>query len=363
MEIPSYTITNLTVGYLIKFEVALQKIKSTPIPYSYKAELDAKLQADDIQSLSELVGHSIGYDQAEKVQQGRVLPSAKKRLMIFTNYRSAMEFARSYNKDHFIPPSTELIAHINTLIMSKILEEWECGRIRAFSESPNEIYDTWAGLRDYYPDLNMPRYFEEISRWVVKRGENTHMLIKLGILLYNMIDKAPFVGGNQISAITLISILAKDSGYNPSCNFSFMKALNFLDDDFKGAFKLSKSSRDLTVFLEVFLYAISLEMLNLEDKYTTTFEQKVKQQGKLASKFNSRQLKALEYLDTVDKITRNEYRKMMGISFMTAYRDLQHLVDEKFIKINGSGRGTFYTLIKKDVGNEKKPELEVFGEQ
>lgn len=360
MELPSYTLTNLIVEYLIRYETALQKIKSMPIPFSYKSELEIVLQSEDIKHLSELIGAPIGYDQAEKVQLGQVLSSNKKKLLIFTNYRSSMEFARSYNSESFIPPSTELLAHLNKLLMKKILEEWECGAIRSFAEIPNEIYDTWGGLRDYYPDTNMSIYFDQLTRWVVSRGDGTHLLIKLAIFLYNMLDKSPLAGGNQLSALLFTSIISKEYGYNPNCNFSFAKAINFISDDFKGAFKESKRRRDLTIFLEVFLYAISLEIMNLENQYVSTFENRVRKQGKLASKFNSRQLRALEYLENVDKISRSQYRKMMGVSFMTAYRDLQDLVDQKFITQEGVGRATFYKLLKK--AEEVEPELQVFGE-
>jgi Fic family protein len=313
--------------------------------------------------MSELIGYPIGYDQAERVQKGKVLPSAKKRLQIFSNYRGILEFTKSYNKTQSIPPSAELMQHINKLLTSRILEEWETGKIRSFSELPNEIYDTWYSNRDYYPELNTSQHFDDLSRWIFKKDDNIHKLIKLAIFTYEMIDKAPMLGANQLTTISLLSVYSKELDYNYESSFSFMKAINFIQDDLISAFKLSKGNRDLTIFIEAFLYALSLEMLNLENIYSTTFEQKVKQQGKLASKFNSRQLKILDYLENIDKITRNEYMKMMGISFMTAYRDLNNLVEEKYLESKGTGRGTFYRLVKKkDMQTEESPKKEIFGE-
>ena len=65
---------------------------------------------------------------------------------------------------------------------------------------------------------------------------------------------------------------------------------------------------------------------------------------KTRTKLNSRQLKALEYIETNGKITRSEYTQLMGVSFMTAYRDLQDMLDKKYIIRNGKRKSAYYTL-------------------
>ena len=37
---------------------------------------------------------------------------------------------------------------------------------------------------------------------------------------------------------------------------------------------------------------------------------------------------------------------MMGVSFMTSFRDLQDMVDKGYIKVKGKGRGTYYISAK-----------------
>jgi len=54
----------------------------------------------------------------------------------------------------------------------------------------------------------------------------------------------------------------------------------------------------------------------------------------------------MDYITLNHKITRSKYTKMMGVSFMTSYRDLQEMVDKGYIKQKGQGRGTFYVLSK-----------------
>lgn len=363
MNIPSFTITHLIVDYLIKLEVSLNKINTTPLPRSHRKELRATLEIEDINQLSELINDPIGIYKAEQIQKGYIMPTRKSQYLIYTDYRSGLEFAKSYTVQTSIAPSTDLLLHINKIVFRKILEDWDTGKVRDFSDKPNEIYDTWAKHRDYYPNLNMTDYFNEVLKWVSDEKIATHRMIRFAVLLYELLDKAPLFAGNQVSSIVLMQALSREFGYNPDSMFSYAKALNFISDDLESAFKMSKSKRDLTVFIEAFLYTTSLQMLDLEEKIASTFDKKIKQGGKLRSKFNTRQIKILEYLENVDKITRDEYTKMMGLSFMTSYRDLKHLVEEEYLITKGSGRGTYYSLGDK-IDNAKaleEKEIPVFG--
>ena len=121
--------------------------------------------------------------------------------LIFTNFRSAKDFVKSYNNANSLKPSMELAVHINRLVMRDIVDDWDIGKIRGFSEKPNEIYDTWYKVRDFYPNMDMTSHFNELFDWIQNGKDNNHKLIKIGILLYEFLDKAPFTVGNQITAI------------------------------------------------------------------------------------------------------------------------------------------------------------------
>ena len=111
---------------------------------------------------------------------------------------------------------------------------------------------------------------------------------------------------------------------------------------------MSKAKRDLTIFIEAFLYTISLTAIEVSNDSIETFSTKVEKRGKMNRELNQRQIKILDYLSINPKTTRKQYTKMMGISFMTSYRDLQELIEKEYIVIKGQGRGTYYTLQGKD---------------
>jgi len=62
------------------------------------------------------------------------------------------------------------------------------------------------------------------------------------------------------------------------------------------------------------------------------------------SLLNQRQLKALDYLREKGRITNKEYVEINKISRETAKRDLSDLVDKRFLKVMGKGRGLCYII-------------------
>ena len=346
MKTPQYTITNLILNYLIKYELAVSDIQHYPLPEKHKITLQEKYDSEDTEKLGEIIGSPIGYNQALLIQRGQEQTSQKKNLKVFTNFRNVKDFINSYGTTNALKPSIELSTHINKLLMKNIVDDWDLAKTRGFSEKPNEIYDTWYKYRDFYPNLDPADYFNDMFEWVKGSKDHNHFLVKLGILLYEFIDKAPFLAGNQMTAILTLEILAKIYGYNPDNIFPYFKAIDFLGEDFLVAFKLSKSKHDLTMFLEAFLYAISYNAVNVSKEYKETHIKKVRNQGAIEVLLNQRQIKLLDYLSVNFKITRNKYTKMMGVSFMTSFRDLQDMVDKGYIKVKGKGRGTYYISAK-----------------
>ncbi len=79
----------------------------------------------------------------------------------------------------------------------------------------------------------------------------------------------------------------------------------------------------------------------------------------LDNELNPRQVKVVEYLNNNLKITRQEYTKMMGVSFMTSYRDLQELLDKEYINQKGKGRGTYYFIPDSETEQQEKVEREI----
>ena len=70
------------------------------------------------------------------------------------------------------------------------------------------------------------------------------------------------------------------------------------------------------------------------------------QKAKFAQALNVRQLKAIEYLQTHQTLTRKEYYELTDVSLRTANRDLIDLVEKGLLSATGKGRGSKYVLAK-----------------
>ncbi|KKR06052.1 MAG: hypothetical protein UT34_C0001G0092 [candidate division WS6 bacterium GW2011_GWF2_39_15] len=357
MYSPTFTITQYILSYIVKCELALERIRTTPLPDTYFTEVYEKLRAEDIDKLGELIGSSIGYSKALQIQRGKVLPTGKAKDRILTNYRSVQDFINVYTASSFYRPSSELMIHLNKLLGKSLVEEWEIGKLRTFSEKPNDIHDNWYKLRDFFPNLKPKRHLDELFLWINTPKNVPHKLIQLAVLLYEIMDKAPFNALNQITAITTISILAKEYGYNHRNLIPFAKAINQISEEIISAFKICKSKKDLTIFIETLLYSLALTSTEVSTLIKNTYDNRVKKYSKLNESLNPRQVKILETMEKERRITRHDYSKLMGVSFMTAFRDLQELLDMKYIQQKGVGRGTYYILsekIKADETNKPK---------
>jgi Fic family protein len=354
MYSPNVTLTNLILKYIVNIELNNEKIKNTPLPYKSRQELYEKIHAEDMHALSEMLNIPLGYAKALDIQRGRVDSDKYK---IFSNYRSTQEFIKSYKSTNFIPISSELICHLNKLLLNGILEPWEAGKFRKFSEQPNEIYDNWYKYKQYYPKRIGEKYFNEFSTWLYSDRNNYSKLIQASLLIYEFIDNAPLFAGNQITSLLTLTCILKEFGYNPNNTFCPAKGISMISDDIPQIFKMSKEQKDQTLFTEGILYVLSLESTRLKQMYESSFEKTTKKKAESEENLNDRQLKILEYLQKNKKIDRTTCTKLMGVSFMTAYRDLVELVQSGYLDKKGRNKNTYYTLKEKESDEKSSKKL------
>ncbi len=123
------------LDYIVKYELAIKDIKYNPLPEKYKSIIEEKYATEDIMKMSSLVASPIGYNKALIIQRGQETPSERKKLKIFTNFRNAKDFLRSYNNRSSLKPSIELAMHLNRLILKDVVDDWDVGKLRVSLKS------------------------------------------------------------------------------------------------------------------------------------------------------------------------------------------------------------------------------------
>jgi predicted HTH transcriptional regulator len=111
---------------------------------------------------------------------------------------------------------------------------------------------------------------------------------------------------------------------------------------------MSKQNFESSLWIERFVKSMARDV---EEQKNEIDKQMAEEQEKNAKQpfldLNKRQLKILKYLQTIPTVKREDYCAMMDVSTMTAYRDLDDLVNKKLIKVEGRGRGTKYMLVSR----------------
>ncbi len=350
-----YEITEQILNSIVKYELCIQKSSAIPLPQKYLTKLYQKQKADEISHLSDMLGISIGYDKALDIQRGKETHISIDKHKILNNYRSTQEFIKSYTDRQFMPISFPLIAHLNTLLFKNVVEDWELGKSREFSQKPNPLFDNWTDLKEYYPTIDLSNHFDNLARLFYSKDNQIHQIVLSLIMMYEMIDKAPLVAANQLTAINLLSCILSNYKYNPNNLLPIGKVVAENEHSIITEFKKTRISKSMTGFIEIMADLLASESLALYNAIIFVYENSAQKKILLSVQYNDRQIKILEYLQIHKSISRNEYSKLMGVSFMTAFRDLSQLVEDDYLEIIGRGRGTRYELMVEPGEDKDKP--------
>ena len=189
---------------------------------------------------------------------------------------------------------------------------------------------------------------DDLISWINNPNDISPILVA-GILHYEFVRIHPFIDGNGRTARALATLILHIRGYDIKKYFTLDE---YYDKDRKAyvdALKSADDSFDLTHWLEYFtegfLISVSkikvevVKLLNITPPPTELDKHLVLKDG---------QIKIMNYIHEVGKITNKQVREMLGISAQAAHKNLKKLQDLNIITSKGSGRSTFYILNRVD---------------
>lgn len=144
--------------------------------------------------------------------------------------------------------------------------------------------------------------------------------------------------GNLPEGITPENIAGEQHSRNPTISAVLAK-VEYIEELGEGWDKIIKEHEE---------HPLSPDLPKIESSEHSTnvtiFSSKEKFEEEREVELNERQKEALEYIETHEKVTNREYRKINDVSRQTAKRDLSDLVEKDILKQKGKGRGTYYIL-------------------
>lgn len=350
MYSPNYYITNKILHHIVQFELSYKDIQNLPLPIKEKRNFYTSIKNENLHYIAKLIGVDISMKDANKIFTGKEINVMEKPKVLLINYRNALEFISQMSKDKYLNLAPGTLLHLNKILTSNWVDSWNCGRFRNKEESFQKEYDRWAEMRNggNTKDFNQ-QFITEVLDWVKETRFLVHPLIKIAVAVYEIFSIYPFFAGNQITILGFIEMLYAEFGFWHKSLLPVNRHFYTYEDQYIEALTACVESCDITTWIEQFVRGVNIDTQQVKEQIYQIEHEKVQQKKKMLLGLNSRQLQAINYLKKHLKITRKKYTEIMGISFMSSYRDLNELVKRKIIYQYGHGRSTYYTINPKEV--------------
>lgn len=292
------------------------------------------------------LGLKITLKDAQAIVKGDAFDSQDLRTKVVENSRAAMSFVRTQWQNGKIQFNDSLLLRINMILGLGVGEDWQL-KYREAGERFAIIYDDLADLAG-----GDAKELNAASRTQIIIDEFTQAeqpeLYRISMLLFNLLKLHPFMILNKYSICLIGELLLGRYLRGQEEFFNLMEFFTQKTETIKRAFSLSDMPAQEVAWHELFISSLAEQLLESGQKLlinsNSASDRPAKQGSKPFLDLNKRQLKILKYLQSIPTVKREDYVEMMSISAMTAYRDLQELVDNKILKIKGVGRGTKYML-------------------
>jgi len=196
------------------------------------------------------------------------------------------------------------------------------------------------------PYSKVPDLVEELLEWLRRPGE-IHPVIRAGLFHYQFETIHPFTDGNGRTGRLLTLLHLYQSGWD------FKKVLvleDFYNRDRKryylalqtGDTYAARQGVDLTRWLEYFVEGFWEEVLRVKEQILTL--QVVGEKGITAQILDEDELKMVDFVVTVGKITSSDVVDILRVPKRTAQAKLKRLEDIHVLAKQGAGPATYYVV-------------------
>jgi len=341
---PTYTLTHRMLNSIVKIEKLKLQIDQSFEKTQNKFLLEEK-RVNDLFHMAHILGINMSYREVENITKNKkpIINEVEGKLIL--NLNSALNFVDTSLKGNYLTWDINFVVQINKLLLSNFRANTE-SKIRESGEAVDKSNDTWSELRDLTVTSTYirPKLVQTLDTYKASISK-THDLINLIVLWYSLIRICPFVSQNKLTILTILEIASMISKYFEFPYISFIKNIDNNEEMYlEKIFEASKSEDDLTSLIEVFLEKITEDFESTVNELNRKNKISTEKKDQPFLNLNQRQLKILRYLQNIPTVRREEYCEMMQVSTMTAFRDLDELVNKNLLRVDGKSRGTKYLL-------------------
>lgn len=337
---PQFTITNKLLVSVADAQSAKEIIDNAPLVPAWERSFQNQALVRSVHHSTAIEGNALNIKEAEQIIEGEKISSFRSRdILEIVNYRKVMDLI-SNNGNRTL--ELDFLLEVHKILGDKILEKKYLGNMR---EQNAVVINSKTG--DVVFDAVDPDELEDETNELIewdKHVQDTHPLIRAGILHFEIVRIHPFVDLNGRTARLVSTWSLYRDGYDFRKFFSLEE---YYDQDLQRYYDSldSAHSGDLTNWLEYFVQGVAEELTRIKDKVLAlSMDRRLRLKvGQVA--LSERQIKIIDYLEKNQELRNPDFNLIFpDVSDDTVLRDLNDLLDKKIVKKKGRTRGARYIL-------------------
>lgn len=348
MFLPKYKLNNKILADLTAIAEAKGIIDRAKILPKQELRLRRQATIRMTHHSTEIEGNRLNMQQVEALYAKKKVDAPDRDIYEVQNYLNALKYIEKMVVEKK-PTTGKTILRIHKLVTAKTMDAKFCGKYR-----PGPIYIVRRRLgvpqETVYTGPSakqVTKLMKNFVNWLkVSKEKEINPVIVAAIAHLEIAAIHPFNDGNGRTARALATLLLYQRGYDFRRLFALEDYYNTDRPEYYRAINLGKTyderKTDITSWLEYFTKGFRQEINNVKDNILALSSRKVHGNIKSQIYLTPEQLKIIDFLDKMGRITASDVEDVLSCPKRTAQLQVQKLKKIKMIKSVGKGRATYY---------------------
>ncbi len=347
---PKYKLTDSIVAMLTSIAESKGIISRAKLLPQNEVKLRRQALIRMTHSSTEIEGNILNLKQVEAIVARKKVDAPSREIYEVENYLKALKYIdQIVSKKQ--PVTEKILLKVHRLVTDKTLPKDQSGHYR---KGPVFVVRRRLGFTDEIvyrgpAAKDVPRLVRDLIAWLGKSQEqDINPVIVAGILHQEIAAIHPFSDGNGRTARAMATLILYERGYDFRRLFALEDYYNKNRAKYYEAINIGKNYQekrtDLTSWLEYFVKGFKEEIDNIKTQILALSLKKVN--GGLKSKvyLDNDELRLLDFLDQVGRITIKDAVDVLNCPKRTAQLKLSQLKNFGIIIQIGKGPATAYVL-------------------
>ncbi|MDD5098334.1 MAG: Fic family protein [Candidatus Pacebacteria bacterium] len=349
---PKYKLTNSIVKKLTSIaeaKIVIEKSKILP-----KQELKLRRQAivRMTHSSTAIEGNMLLKEQIADLYADKKIDAPERDIYEAKNYLNALKYINEIVKKKELI-SEKVLLKLHKLVTDKTLPKEQSGYYRkapvcVVKKSFGIVIDVVYRAPDF---KDVPRLSSDLIKWINEsEKEEVSPVIVAGIVHQEIAAIHPFIDGNGRTARAMATLILYQRGYDFRKLFALEDYYNNDRPQYYNAINMGKSYKekkeDITSWIEYFVNGFKEEIEGVKSEVVGLSLKKVDKNIGSQIFLDKNQLKIIDFIDQLGKITTADVMDILNCPKRTAQLCLQKLKKIRMIKQVGKGRASAYILEK-----------------